>query len=145
MQRSLSLATNLQPAMLCFLIPLSAFGFPLLPGCSGSGMQADAGASTAAREEIVEELFVNAVGLLNELDRYNPNDVLPQILGRLNQWIALRKPIAGWAVDPLVAGLPPEVRKLPALENLAQFKFDREDGLTLQEAVWLRDVARTAV
>ncbi len=108
-------------------------------------MQVDAASGVAAREEIVEELFVNAVGLLNEVDRYNPNDVLPQILGRLNQWIALRKPIAGWQVDPLVAELPPDVRKLPSLENLAQFKFDREDGLTLQEAVWIRDVARAAV
>ncbi|HEX4073014.1 MAG TPA: hypothetical protein VHX68_17675, partial [Planctomycetaceae bacterium] len=125
------------------LTPLSAFRFPLLlipllmfTGCSGSTTQADAGTSSAAREEIVEELFVNAVGLLNELDRYNPNDVLPQILGRLNQWIALRKPITGWKVDPLVARLPADIRKLPALGNLAQFKFDREDGLSLQEAVW---------
>lgn len=83
-------------------------------------MQVDAASGVAAREEIVEELFVNAVGLLNEVDRYNPNDVLPQILGRLNQWIALRKPIAGWQVDPLVAELPPDVRKLPSLENLAR-------------------------
>ena len=125
--------------------PHSAFRFCSFPFWRSLAVRAlapaDAGASAASREEIVEELFVNAVGLLNELDRYNPNDVLPQILGRLNQWIALRKPIVGWEVDPLVAGLPAEVRKLPALENLAQFKFDREDGLTLQEAVWLRDAA----
>src|SRR5580704_13435468 len=92
------------------LFPFAAAFLLGLAGCSGSGVQANDGASTAAREEIVEELFNNAVGLLNELDRYNPNDVLPQILGRLNQWIALRKPIAGWEVDPLLAKLPASVR-----------------------------------
>ena len=94
---------------------------------------------------MVEELFANAVGLLNDLDQFDPSDALPQVVNRLNQWIGTRKPIANWQVDPLVGKLEPELRKLPPLATLAELHFDREDGLGLQEAVWLREAARAIV
>ncbi|HEY5312352.1 MAG TPA: hypothetical protein VIK18_07520 [Pirellulales bacterium] len=129
--------------------------FPLFPlflltiwaaGCSSSTSQSEAAApASAANSQIVEELFANAVGLLNDLDQFDPSDALPQVVNRLNQWIATRRPIANWQVDPLVGKLAPEFRKLPPLAGLAELHFDREDGLGLQEAVWLREAARWIV
>jgi hypothetical protein len=116
-------------------------------GCSSSAGQGEATAlgAGAGNSQIVDELFANAVGLLNDLDQFDPSDALPQVVNRLNQWIGTRKPIANWQVDPLVGKLEPEFRKLPPIANLAELRFDREDGLALQEAVWLREAARWIV
>lgn len=115
----------------------------LVAGCSGSVGAAPG--SGAASGQLVEELFANAVGLLNDLDQFDPSDALPQVVNRLNQWVGTCKPIAGWQSDPLVAKIDPALRKLPPLANLAELHFDREDGLGLQEAVWLREAARSIV
>lgn len=135
--RRLSSGRLISASLCCALVVMT------LAGCSPA--DSAGAAATGGQAQITEELFVNGVGLLNELDRYNPNEALPQILGRLNQWLALQKPIEGWKPDPLVATLPQPYRALPALNDLERLRFDREDGLLLMEAVWLRDVARVAV
>jgi hypothetical protein len=114
-------------------------------GCSSSADESQAAGSVAGNAQMVEELFANAVGLLNDLDQFDPSEALPQVVNRLNQWIGTRKPIAGWHVDPLVSQLDPRFKKLPPMANLAQLRFEREDGLGLQEAVWLRESARSIV
>lgn len=132
------------------LTPDSRLLFPLLPlllacgGCANSTAATDA-AADPARQEMVEELFDNAVGLLNELDEFDSGDALVQAVARMNQWLATKKPLTGWSADPLVASLPPDLQRLPAVESLAELKFARGEGLWLQEAVWLRDAARLAV
>jgi hypothetical protein len=115
-------------------------------GCSSSSQsEAAAPSAGAGNAQIVEELFASAVGLLNDLDQFDPSDALPQVVNRLNQWVGTRKPIVNWQADPLVGKLEPELRRLPPLANLSELRFDREDGLALQEAVWLREAARSIV
>ena len=125
------------------MLLLSCF---LLPGCSDSrGAAATDVAGVTDQKEMVEGIFSNAIGLLNDLDEFDPNDVLPKIVGRLNQWVATNKPIGGWKVDPLVADLPEKLRQLLPMKTLGDARFNLEDGLQLQEAVWMRNTARAAV
>jgi len=123
---------------------LSWIGCLLLAGCSSSAVSTDSGGA-AARDQVVEELFVSAVGLLDDLDQYDPQSVLPQILGRFNQWLAAKQAPAGFRLDPLVEKLPEALRKSPLLTAPERMVLDREDGLALQEAVWLREAAEVAV
>ena len=44
----------------------------------------------------------------------------------------------------MVAGLPKPLADLPQVKDLGQMEFSRFDGYALQEAVWLRDIARWA-
>lgn len=73
-------------------------------------------------------------------------DVLRQVVSRLNQWVdTLEKP-APLELDPMLATLPAEYRKLPmaAHAELAETHFTPYDGYALMEAVWARDVSRWA-
>jgi tetratricopeptide (TPR) repeat protein len=115
-----------------------------LAGCSSSADESETGAGPGSAQ-MVDDLFANAVGLLNDLDEFDPSEALPQVINRLNQWIGTRKPIAHWQPDPLVGKLEPRLKKLPPLVDLSLLRFEREDGLGLQEAVWLREAARTIV
>jgi len=69
-------------------------------------------------------------------------EMLRQVVDRLNQWIRVQTPPADWKADPLTAGLPELLAKLPQLKALDQMEFSQFDGHFLQEAVLLRDVAR---
>jgi tetratricopeptide (TPR) repeat protein len=118
-------------------------------GCSDLGASSQGADSREAFEsahrEMVDQLLKSAVGLLNELDQYEPGSAVVQATARLNQWIETKKPLTDWQVDPLVATLPENLRSLPALQSLVPLKFRAEDGGDLQEAIWMRDVARAAV
>jgi tetratricopeptide (TPR) repeat protein len=117
----------------------------MLVGCNDSQQASPTAPGVASHDQIVEELFDSAIGLLNELDEFDSGDALTQVVNRLNQWVAVQKPLTGWRVDPLVDELPAELRNLQLMRSLAALKFQVEDGLGLQEAVWMRDVARGAV
>ena len=68
-------------------------------------------------------------------------DMLRQVVNRLNQWLASQAPPADWQLDPLVAQLPPSLRKLPPLEDAAAWEFSSYDGFMLEEAVWLSNLS----
>ena len=68
-------------------------------------------------------------------------DMLRQVVDRLNQWLASQEPPADWQLDPLVAQLPPSLRKLPPLEDAAAWEFSSYDGFMLEEAVWLSNLS----
>ena len=113
-------------------------------GCTNSGQSsAKQAATVVAQSDVSEELFDNAVGMLNTLDEFEPDqNPLAQIVERLNQWMVTRRPQADWELDPMVADLPENHRKLRAVDWLDAMQFEESDAQALQEVVWLRNVAR---
>jgi tetratricopeptide (TPR) repeat protein len=71
-------------------------------------------------------------------------DMLRQVVDRLNQWVDTREKPAAEKPDPMLATLPPELRKLPMVENLDEAHFTPYDGYMLMEAVWARDASKWA-
>jgi hypothetical protein len=78
------------------------------------------------------------------------NRVLKQMTERLNQWMRQSPPKVQWSADPLVATLDPQLAKDDRLaplitpQALADSVVEPHEGRLLQEAVWLRDIARRA-
>ncbi len=70
--------------------------------------------------------------------------MLRQSVDRLNQWIPTQPPPAGWKLDPMLSKLSKPMADLPQIKNLDRLEFSSFDGFALQEAVWLRDIARWA-
>lgn len=74
--------------------------------------------------------------------------VLEQMTERLNQWMRQSPPKVKWSADPLLATLAPQIAKDDRLaplitpEALADSVVQPHEGRLLQEAVWLRDIAR---
>ncbi len=76
--------------------------------------------------------------------------VVVQILAWLNQWIRQSDPHSTWKRDALLDTLAvdlandPQLKPYISAEALAANSFQANDGRILQEAVWLRDIARWA-
>jgi tetratricopeptide (TPR) repeat protein len=71
-------------------------------------------------------------------------DMLRQTVNRLNQWAESQQPPAGWKLDALLRALPPELAHLDVVRDLDKMQFSVYDGLSLLEAVWLRDLSQWA-
>lgn len=91
-----------------------------------------------------DELFEIAIDTLNRLYQFDGTDMAIQVADRLDQWIRTQKPLEDWQPDPLLETLPPDMRELPEVRNLAELHFTRDDAFSLQTAVWLRDIATWA-
>lgn len=79
----------------------------------------------------------------------SPDDrVLQQMTERLNQWVRQSQPNVKWTADPTISSIDPELAKddrlapLIKLDAIKSMIVQPEEGRLLQEAVWLRDVAR---
>jgi hypothetical protein len=76
--------------------------------------------------------------------------VLEQMTERLNQWMRQSPPRVEWSADPLLSTLDPQIAAddrlapLIAPQALGDSVIQPHEGRLLQEAVWLRDVARRA-
>ncbi|MBS0207714.1 MAG: hypothetical protein JSS27_02050 [Planctomycetes bacterium] len=114
----------------------------LFLGCDSNGYETR---HRTLNEEISEELFNNAFQLLNVLDDFETDDATQQVVDRLNQWLLAQPATKDWQVDPLVDSLPKAWRESGPMQGLNNQTFANEDGLVLQEAVWLREAARHAV
>lgn len=88
-----------------------------------------------------DDLRKTAIWELNHSEDFGGGEMLQQVLEQLNQWAETEDPLPDWKVDPMVAELPPAFRALPAVKGLSKLEFPREDALTLQETVWLRDAS----
>ena len=130
-----------------FCILQFAFGISLLAlflfclaGCGSEHAtpvgQTSAGAGAADRWH--EELFHYAIENLNRLEEFAPQEMLPQVVDRLNQWAPYQEPLDDWQPDPLLATLSPPLAKLGVMQNLDQLRY------TLFDAFWIRDVAAWA-
>ncbi len=71
-------------------------------------------------------------------------ELLHEVVARLNQSLADQKTPKDWQPDALLATLPDELRNLPPLKTLGEMKFTPDDGRLLEEAVWLRDISYLA-
>jgi hypothetical protein len=77
-------------------------------------------------------------------------EVLSQITDWLNQWIRQSRPKTDWRLDPLASRLnlglaaDESLAGYTSADALGQTYFQPYDGRRLQEAVWLRDIARWA-
>jgi len=95
------------------------------------------------------ELFNSFARNLNQLEQFENEQILIQTRDWLNRWVEREHPSVEWQRDELLFKVPAE--SLPAdpqatgpLDKLDRPRFDESDSRFLQEAVWLRDVARTA-
>jgi hypothetical protein len=76
--------------------------------------------------------------------------VLTQVVVWLNQWLRQSEKIADWQIDPLLETLDPKLRADPQLapylakQAFEAAAFEPHEGRLLQEAVWMRDIARWA-
>jgi hypothetical protein len=71
-------------------------------------------------------------------------EMLRQAVDRLSQWIRTQPPPPDWKLDPMLSELPRPLAELPQVKDLGQMDFSRLDGYAIQEAVWMRDVSRSA-
>ncbi len=69
-------------------------------------------------------------------------DAIEQLVLQLNQWAERDDTAFAWKADPLLAALSEEQKA--EFADVGAEKFGGEDGRLLQEAVWLRDIARRA-
>ncbi len=90
-------------------------------------------------------LFESVADTLNRFEDFDTAQILKQTTDRLNQWTVQEKPEIAWTPDPLLEKLAPPLRNLPEMQRLDTLQFaDPDDGWFLQEAVWLRDISKTA-
>lgn len=118
--------------------------FIVAAGCRDRAPLLDNDNSAGDVAEYSEELFAVAMENLSRLEQFRSGEMLQEIVERLNQWATTQDPPAQWRPDPLLDTLPEALRGLPALEELDSMRFPRHDGAALQQAVWLRDIARWA-
>lgn len=89
-----------------------------------------------------DDLFQPAIQNLNHLEEFG-GEMLPRVIERLNQWAEMQEAPPNWKPDPLLQTLPKSLRQLPAVKTLGKLEFrPREDSLTLQATVWLRDISK---
>ena len=117
---------------------------PAVVGCqrgsAGATRPGPTDNTSAQEDQLIQSLADN----LNHLEEFEPDQILPQIRHRLDQWVEEKKPTVEWQRDPLVETLPAELRTSRSLKALDSEKFTDVDMLNLREAVWLRDIARSA-
>ena len=114
---------------------------------SGCGQPAEQGTQRrgpASQAKVQGGLFDSVVENLDRLEQFDPNQMLPQICDRLNQWYLQDKPKLTWQADPLLGGLPDELRDLGVVKTLDVMKYRLPDAWYLQESVWLRDISNGA-
>jgi hypothetical protein len=107
------------------------------PHATGSG-------STGSTHETAL-LLNSAIDSLDTLHEFESQNVLPQVVNRLNQWLAEQSTNDAWKPDPLLAGLPSQVRSFPGSKTLATLRFPPSDGTYFEESVWLRGISRQAI
>ncbi len=113
-------------------------------GCRESAPMLDDQNSATEVSEYSEELFAVAMDNLGRLEQFRSGEMLQEIVERLNQWASVQTPPAAWRPDPLLETLSEPLRELPMLAELDTMRFPRYDGTALQQAVWMRNVARWA-
>jgi len=96
----------------------------------------------AFQRQLVEEVFNNAINLINDVEHSDSTDLLDNVVINLNQWIESQRAPDDWQVDPLAATLPDDLKKIAVYPALDKSGFRRIDAFWLQEAIWLRQAAR---
>jgi hypothetical protein len=123
-------------------VPLCALAIIL--GCrdpSAGESRRKPATSADARSGLFESVAEN----LDHLEQFDTEQINKLVCDRLNQWYLQEKPQSKWEPDPLVHELSDPLRRQPGVESLELVRFQNpDDAWFLQEAVWLRDISRTA-
>lgn len=98
------------------------------------------GSEEATRHD--EALFSYAVENLNRLSEFNPDEILGQIVDRLNQWARSDTSTVPWQPDDLIATLPNTLQTPGLMRDLSTSQFRPYDGAFLREVVMMRDISR---
>lgn len=105
----------------------------LVAGCTDPAASVPLAVSDAAGQQaMLNVLFDNAVGMWNELDRYDAFAVMPQVVGRLSQWSRQQPRGPGWKPDPWA---------VPSADDAV---FGDADIGPMLEVMLLREIARHA-
>ena len=134
----------------CGLLAATGAALLLASGCRKSSTSSDAVRQTVPEREVArrDKLFDYVFDTLNRLEEFEPAEMLNRLTDRLDRWVRDQKPLADWAVDPLVGTLPQPLQELPVVKDLDRLGFTADppysDGYALLEAVWLRDVSTWA-
>lgn len=131
------------PLLLALLLA-SQSGCP--PSQKGPESSAKEASETAVQTATLhrDQLFEIAITNLNRLYQFEGMEMALQVADRLDQWIKTQPPLADWQPDPLLRKLPADLAEIAALKQLGELRFTRDDGIFLQTAVWLRDIAQWA-
>ncbi len=102
----------------------------------------------AEKNQLQEDLIESVVDSLNHLDRFDPGQMLPKLSERLNAWMWQTGSTGRWQLDPLLGTVEPRLAAAPLVDDVVKKLdtgiFTMNDMLSLQETVWLRDIARHA-
>ncbi len=111
-------------------------------GCGG-GRSASARRGPQSKADSGGDLIKSLAESINHLEEFDSGQMLTQIRDRLNQWVSNEHPAVDWQRDKLLATLPEKLQELSDLKKLDAEEYSTSDAVFLQEAVWLRDVAKT--
>lgn len=96
----------------------------MVAGCRPAPKPRPAGGTRPGSENVGvtragRQLIEQAIGFLQDQDRFLPERVKEESLQRLNRWLSQKKLDPEWQADPMVAELDAEFRDQPRLQNLA--------------------------
>ena len=131
-----------------FVCGVALLSFPVigLSGCGGSTTEpVDSTANTTSSAEYRLPVLRNAIHILGNLERFDQQLALDQVVDRLNQWVHLQKFNVDWKVDPFMdSTLPKQFVGSPWVVQLQDELYNHEmDGEFLEETTWLRDISNS--
>ena len=83
--------------------------------------------------------------ILRRVSEFNPTQAHQQILTHFQQWLSKQPTDTNWQPDEWVNRIPDRYQGMVSTESLSRLTLEPYDAQVLQEATWLRDIARTAV
>lgn len=88
-----------------------------------------------------QDFFRVALEQLSRLDEFDPKQGMIQTAYYLNRWIQTAEHDEAWQPEPLVDGLPTDLRSIAPVQELGKREFTVDDVRYLREASWARSVS----
>ncbi len=92
-----------------------------------------------------QDHFQLARNHLLRLDEFDPRQGMVQTAYHLNRWIGNSTDEVSWREDPLIDGLPADLRGIPPMQTLAKQEFTTSEVRYLQQASWARSISQWIV
>src|SRR5690348_10523949 len=75
--------------------------------------------SSNTKDDLIQTVAEN----LNNLDQFDPSQLMPQMRDRLNQWVYQTKPSIDWQKSPLLETLPEQLRDVDEVKKLESREY----------------------